>query len=663
MLIATSHNDAPVPRAPSAVFFKWLPPELFPSFTLYMLPEDLNAIINSIDDSSGAEWLEVKKQLLQDAVWANMVKQHFPHHFKKLSQEIEPGQPHDWYKCFWQIYAAQYHQLSDDSKIIFSLVKLNDFERLKTMQLSFDKVMKLKDRRRNDLIYWATVKRHQNLLEYFYQLAYLESDELQPLPREFAELIKSPLHIAAWRNMPSLCSSLVAKGANVNQEIIGGKTPLSIAASMGHTDVVTALLEASADINKGAPLYRAAAMGHADVVAILLARVADIDINKGFENSEATPLSIAAGNGHVDAVDILLAAKADPNKQQSRSAPLYDAAYGGHADVIEKLLAAGAIVNGAVDDGTTALYIAACNGHKAAVVKLLAAGASVNKAGNDSMTPLHIAAHFGHADVIAALLAAGAIIDQPGSYGKTPLIDAIENNCCMDVIDMLLSANADVNKADNLDQTPLLFAVCNGREDIVVKLLAAGADINKVSTIYPTPLHIATKMGNASLVKLLIAHGANPLLGLIAQGASPLRAFNGKKPSDIAETDEIRNLLLEAEKEFPKKLDLLVLEKRIKTLNIQHDDNKMQQAILCMTEAIKTGKAPAVLDDYRNILSADKELQIILDRWLSESPRSRVRRAWSPSTFFLASPNPQSESDVAQSTLDSSSPPKCDMGP
>ena len=134
-------------------------------------------------------------------------------------------------------------------------------------------------------------------------------------------------------------------------------------------------------------------------------------------------------------------------------------------------------------------------------------------------------------------------------------------------------------------------------------------------------------MGHEPVVKLLLTQGANPLM-----------TCDNKKPSDGAQTGSIRQLLLDAEKETHKKVDLPVLATWLTKLNSQHDTKKMQQAIKCLQEAIETGKVSPTLDTYREVLGADKELQLILDRWFPESLLTRAGKIWSG--FFSTSSAP-----------------------
>lgn len=98
-----------------------------------------------------------------------------------------------------------------------------------------------------------------------------------------------------------------------------GVSPLFIAAKFGKVEVVSALVDAGADVNR---LYK--------------------DISSPF--AYGTPLHIAAKAGHVDVIKVLLDAGADPNAfEQTIGTPLHLAAKGAHDETALVLIAAGAI--------------------------------------------------------------------------------------------------------------------------------------------------------------------------------------------------------------------------------------------------------------------------------------------------------------------------------
>lgn len=90
------------------------------------------------------------------------------------------------------------------------------------------------------------------------------------------------------------------------------ESPLMLAALKGYLPVCEALITHDADINKPgwAPLHYAATGGHLDVMSLLLDKNAYID---AASPNGSTPLMMAAMYGTSDAVKLLVEAGADPS--------------------------------------------------------------------------------------------------------------------------------------------------------------------------------------------------------------------------------------------------------------------------------------------------------------------------------------------------------------
>ena len=168
----------------------------------------------------------------------------------------------------------------------------------------------------------------------------------------------APLSVAANK---AIALILIEGGANLNAANKRGETALWLAAKNGHKDLVEALVQAGADVNKfdknhDAPLSVASI---ASIATMLIERGANLNAaNKRGQSA----LWLAAKNGREDVVELLERAGADVNKADNKSgAPLSVAA---EAKIATMLIERGANVNATNTRGESALWLAAKNGRK-----------------------------------------------------------------------------------------------------------------------------------------------------------------------------------------------------------------------------------------------------------------------------------------------------------
>ena len=121
--------------------------------------------------------------------------------------------------------------------------------------------------------------------------------------------------------------------------------------------------------------------------------------------SGATPLDAAASAGALKVVRALLNHGADPNRADRNGiSPLEDASLRGFDAIAEILLDHGALVNQVNSgSGTTALYAAASFGKSDVVKLLLQRGADVNLCGNGRKTPYAAALENGYSEIAAQI--------------------------------------------------------------------------------------------------------------------------------------------------------------------------------------------------------------------------------------------------------------------
>jgi len=118
-----------------------------------------------------------------------------------------------------------------------------------------------------------------------------------------------------------------------------GESPLMLAAIKGQQDVVNALLERDAAVNKTGwtPLHYAASAGQLPIMKLLLEKYAFIDAQSP---NGTTPLMMAAMYGSSDAVKLLIDEGADPMMKNVQGMTAVDFAKRAHRSDAETMIAA-----------------------------------------------------------------------------------------------------------------------------------------------------------------------------------------------------------------------------------------------------------------------------------------------------------------------------------
>jgi hypothetical protein len=184
----------------------------------------------------------------------------------------------------------------------------------------------------------------------------------------------APLYYAAMLGFRDLAEYLITEHPeHVNARGGFEVTPLHVAASAGHSDIVSLLIEHGADMSSrgkrgGTPLHRASEKARLEAGQLLLNRGADTDVQ---DNNNNTPLIFASESGH--------------------------------AEFARMLLERGAMIDVRGNFGWTALYWAVVNGRTEVVRLLLERGADPHVRDENGETPSELGSQIGRHEIVELL--------------------------------------------------------------------------------------------------------------------------------------------------------------------------------------------------------------------------------------------------------------------
>ena len=351
---------------------------------------------------------------------------------------------------------------------------------------------------------------------------------------------------------------LIKYEADVNLRGAGAHhTPLSIAASEGHVEMIVLLVGAGGDVFQiqggGGPLQSAAEEGQLAIVKQLIGLGADVN---AINTRGRTALSYAAEERHTEVVRYLLdqGARADIADRGGLLPADYAAEEG--ATEIFRLLS-GSVTSDAKQ--TTLLLRAAREGQLPIVRQIIEAGLHPDQTDEEGNSALGYAAREDETAVVRYLLGQGAEADGPeNGRALSPLTLAARENAT-ESMRLLLGSGADgearcsFREIDNMDEgqadvaiyrnaTPLMVAVVEGNKEAALMLIRFGADadaqaykqkfrslaihsyralatisgdelLEQANEFYTsegwTPLMEAAELGNAELVSILLEAGAD----------------------------------------------------------------------------------------------------------------------------------------------------------
>ncbi|KAL2784524.1 ankyrin repeat-containing domain protein [Aspergillus keveii] len=230
-------------------------------------------------------------------------------------------------------------------------------------------------------LYMAVYQGHtetvKKLLELEADLSIAMEDNITPIQlaaaKGFAKIVKilldrgadpslpgvndvTPLIDACFGNYYDVVKMLLDAGAEVNSRDRAGWTAAAKAATNVNIDILKALVEKGADLsisdNNGfTPLHKAASLGHTEMVTYLVEQPG-VDFHTR-SASGLTALYAAAAEGHAETVEVLLDAGAIHTDTFEGMTPLHIAAREGHTEVVKTLLRRGADASALNGEGVT----------------------------------------------------------------------------------------------------------------------------------------------------------------------------------------------------------------------------------------------------------------------------------------------------------------------
>jgi ankyrin repeat protein len=232
-----------------------------------------------------------------------------------------------------------------------------------------------------------------------------------------AECGLTPLHVATLFDQLATVDLLLSSGAEVSLTDGEGNTALHMAAFLGHTDIVRALLKVGTD-----PAVRN---------------------HLGFSSVDNVAVKWSSGlETYYHNVEKVLSTSLDLERIQSE-----------RPKILQLLSAAN--INTPDRTPTISLWQAVITGNTAAVEEHIVAATDLDaKEDYGGSTPLILAAIFGKKEVARILIDAGADLELRNSKGSTALHQACFF-CRPEIVEMLLVAGADPSQTNNDGRTPL----------------------------------------------------------------------------------------------------------------------------------------------------------------------------------------------------------------
>ncbi|MGI5071240.1 ankyrin repeat domain-containing protein [Treponema pectinovorum] len=284
-----------------------------------------------------------------------------------------------------------------------------------------------------------------------------------------------------------------------------GQTPLHIATILGHTGVVSYLLNEKTyvrqtdllqaqDIAGSTPLHEAVRYGRVEIAKLLLSSGAKVD---ALDAVGKTPfLLIIPRESQLEMYSALLSFNADVmQKDMYGDTVLHVATMAAVSpEVLQLLVKAGAPINERNKKGVTPLSLAIEKKNIEHVIFYAQNGADINAEDMNGKTPLEYALESPTIEMLKNLVTTKNVLSKD-SAGNTPLHTAILKDSPFPYIQYLVDTGADVNARNKRGDSVLYLAVIKNQRQTGDLLLSNNADIFATNTDNNSPLRVALTNG------------------------------------------------------------------------------------------------------------------------------------------------------------------------
>jgi ankyrin repeat protein len=331
----------------------------------------------------------------------------------------------------------------------------------------------------------------------------------------------TPLRMATRTNSVDAIKLLLQAGAKPDHRNDEGRTALHLAASIGHPDVVRALVHGGGDIDSRSsslvtPTYQSCLWGNFRACEVLLSLGANPNLNDRDDDQDElgwTPLIVAIQENHMECARILLEYNADPDKVAVSGSALINGIVYQSFDICKQLVDKGANVNNSKDTYcalSTALRQDVLDRRFDIVQLLVGNDASVNAVDSDDGSPLQLACWLDGPDqltIVDLLLQHGADVNYEDKQGSRPIDIAITKVDAALLRRLLEEETIDFHSPTHVMWTPLKAS--HNNEDLTRILLEKGAEPNYSPNKTEPPITAAVRAGNLGVVQLLLEYGSS----------------------------------------------------------------------------------------------------------------------------------------------------------